>query len=738
MSQSSRTRVAVVGAGFIADFHLEILRATPGVELVAVCDRVKHRAESAARRFAVARAVTSIGELAELGVRVCHLAVPPDLHGDVARECLAAGLGVFCEKPLVLSSAEARELAVIAQAKGLPLGVNHNSLFHPAFVELCTRVEAGTIGKVEHVRATLSVPLRQLDLGDVSHWMFHEPRNIVFEQAVHPLAQVHALLGRVGRLQTTLLGTRELAPGLPFHDRWLIAAQAERGTAEIHLSFGRSFTRHTLEVLASDGSFEIDLFHDTRAFETKTPWLDFWNSFLAGWRRGGALRRSAERVLLHYLRHTLGLGLRQDAFFAGMRASIRAFHAALAEGRPLPADGEAAAQVLEWCEAAVRDVAPARTRTPLPEPGPARPGEVVVLGGTGFIGRRTVARLLERELPVTVLVRRTHNLPQVLEDGARDGRIRLLRASLDDAESLVRGVSGASVVLQLATGGGARWEDFERAMVGGTRAVASACREAGARLVFVSSTAALYLGADCGYAIAEDDVAPDPEPSKRSLYARGKIAAELALEEMARETDLRVVIARPGIVLGPDAPLQHSGIGLWVRDNHCVGWGPGEHPLPLVLADDVADALAAMAAYRGDELDGQSLNLCARVPLSAHKLVLAMRERTGRDLHFHPRSLRASQVMELGKWIVKRVGGRNDAPFPSFRDLKSRALVPPFSSRTARELLGWNPVEDPDLFLARALGLPAPELEDEPDAEPLETQRPWSATPRPRSAAGGR
>ena len=148
--------------------------------------------------------------------------------------------------------------------------------------------------------------------------------------------------------------------------------------------------------------------------------------------------------------------------------------------------------------------------------------------------------------------------------------------------------------------------------------------------------------------------------------------------------------------------MQHSGIGLWVRDNHCVGWGIGDHPLPLVLADDVADALVAAARFEGDALTGRAINLCARVPLTAQEVVDELREATGRRLHFHPRSLGLSQAMEIGKWLVKKAG-RRDAPFPSYRDLKSRALAKPFSSRTARELLGWTPVEDREAFLDKAV-----------------------------------
>ncbi|MFT5287169.1 MAG: putative dehydrogenase/nucleoside-diphosphate-sugar epimerase [Planctomycetota bacterium] len=702
---SSPTRVAIVGTGFIADFHLEILRDTPDVEVVALCDPVRHRAESAAKRFNVPKVVTSIDQLVGLGIQVCHLTVPPDLHARLVRECLEADMGVFCEKPLVLTSTESKELDELARSKGLALAANHNAVFHPAFAELKERVEAGEIGKLEHVRVTLSVPLRQLDAGDYSHWMFREPRNIVFEQAVHPFSQIHSLIGKVESLNTTLLSSRELYPGQIFHERWQLAAIGEHGTAELHLAFGRSFTRNTLEVLGSDGCLEADLFHDHLAGEAKTQWLDFWNSFLAGWRRGKQLRRSARTVLTNYFRLTLGMGRREDSFFAGMRGSIQAFHKALREGATLPADGRAATEVIEWCEAAAANIQGSKMEAFVaPEPGEPRDGEVVVIGGTGFIGKRTIAALLAQGRNVTCVVRRFHSLPPVVVEGAKSGHIRLVRGDLDDAASITNAVRGASVVLQLATGGGARWEDFERQMIGGSSAVADACIAEDARLIFVSSTAALYLGHDCGTDLIEDTVKPDPQPAKRPLYARGKIAAEHALEELAKTKGLKLVIARPGVVLGPDTPLQHSGLGLWVRDNHCVGWGVGEHPLPLVLADDVADALTSMVVHEGDDIHGRNFNLCVRAPLSAREMVAEMRAYTKRDLHFHARPMGRSQIMEIGKWIVKKVGGRKDAEFPSWRDLKSRALVPQFSARAAREFLGWNPVEEREAFLDGALG----------------------------------
>ena len=148
--------------------------------------------------------------------------------------------------------------------------------------------------------------------------------------------------------------------------------------------------------------------------------------------------------------------------------------------------------------------------------------------------------------------------------------------------------------------------------------------------------------------------------------------------------------------------MQHSGFGLWVTDNHCVGWGRGEHKLPLVDVEDVAEGLVLAALWEGSELDGRALNLSSPPLLTASECVAELAQSTGRDLHFHPRSLALSQALELGKWIVKRIGGR-EVDLPSYRDLCARGLFGEFSCETAREVLGWRPIDDREALLERCL-----------------------------------
>jgi nucleoside-diphosphate-sugar epimerase len=305
-------------------------------------------------------------------------------------------------------------------------------------------------------------------------------------------------------------------------------------------------------------------------------------------------------------------------------------------------------------------------------------------------------------------VRRLHTLPPEIVAPAKAGRLRVLRGSLEEPEQLDQALAGAGAVIHLATGGGDTWQQVQRAMVAGSLWIAEACRRHGIRrLVYVSSVAALYTGDGRGQEPLPDSIATDPRPECRPVYARGKIAAEQALLEFQRHHDIGLVIARPGVVLGAGTPMQHSGLGLWVRDNHCVGWGSGRHPLPVVLVEDVARALVLAALHEGRALSGQALNLCANPGLCARDIVRELARCTGRRIEFHPRPLLLSQAMEIGKWLVKKAGRRKGVPWPSYRDLKARSLKARLACNLARETLGWKPVEDRETFLDRGVRIHA-------------------------------
>lgn len=717
---ANATQVAVVGAGFIADFHLQVLKGLPGVVVVAVVDVDRGRAQALARKHGIARVHGSIAELVAAGKPdVAHALVPPQRHVEVASELLEAGIGVFLEKPIATSRADALRLLQLAESLRLPLAVNHNATFHPAFAAAKRRVAARELGQLDHVFGCLSVPLRQLHTRDFSHFMFRTPRNIIFEQATHPFSQLIDLLGPVRSVTAVPGGRRELAPGIVFYDTWQLALTHERGTASLFLSFGRDFAESFVRLLGQDGSLHVDLLRGHVTQQRKTPWPDFWDQLGNAQRNARALLGQGVRGAADYVLSTLKLKGRSDLFYVGMRDAIAAFHAGLRGGPAYPCDARQGLAVVEACElaaAAVPDVEPpslgtagsgatASSAASVPSASASASGAtardaVLVTGANGFIGRHVVARLLRDGQRVHALVRK----PAFVPDALRDPRVTLIAGDVTDAAAIERAAADCAAVIHLATGGGETWADFAKTMVGGAREVAAASRRAGVkRLVYTSSIAAYDLSQ--GSATPVTEATPlDAHPERRSLYARGKIAAEAALQEAARADELELVIARPGFVVGADGAPQHSGVGFWARDSQVFGWGGGRLPLPFVLVDDVADALVEMA--RRPEAAGRSYNLVGDVLLTAREWVEQLRATLGRDFTFHPQAIASWFAEEWFKYAVKKAIRKPGAEAPSYVDFATRAAARRFDNEQPKRELGWRPEAVRSAFLARALPPP--------------------------------
>src|SRR5262249_12368134 len=114
-------RIAVVGVGHLGRHHARILSALPGVELTAVVDIHRARAEE----IAAAHGTKPLCDYRDvLGhVDAVTIAVPTALHAEIGCACLEAGVAALVEKPLARTLAEADALIAAAARKGLTLAV---------------------------------------------------------------------------------------------------------------------------------------------------------------------------------------------------------------------------------------------------------------------------------------------------------------------------------------------------------------------------------------------------------------------------------------------------------------------------------------------------------------------------------------------------------------------------------------------------------------------------------------
>jgi nucleoside-diphosphate-sugar epimerase len=197
----------------------------------------------------------------------------------------------------------------------------------------------------------------------------------------------------------------------------------------------------------------------------------------------------------------------------------------------------------------------------------------------------------------------------------------------------------------------------------------------------------------------------DPRAEERADYTRAKaLCDDMLLGLHAREA-LPVVILRPGLVVGEGSAPLHAGLGFTNNEQHVIGWNDGRNPLPFVLVGDVAEAI--LLACQAEGVEGRCYNLVGDVRPSARAYVADLAAAMRRPLRFHPKRATGLWVEDLGKWLIKRAGGRS-VPLPSRRDLLSRGLTATFDCSDAKRDLGWQPVADPAEFARQAIAVHAP------------------------------
>ena len=162
-------RVAVIGVGHLGRHHARLLGAMDGVRLTAVVDTVTERAEAAAEATG-ARALTDYRELFD-AIDAVTVAVPTELHRDVAMPFLERGIAVLVEKPMARSIADADALIEGARVSGATLAVGHTERYNPAVAAVLPLISKPRFIEVHRLGA---FPDRSLDIDVVFDLMIHD------------------------------------------------------------------------------------------------------------------------------------------------------------------------------------------------------------------------------------------------------------------------------------------------------------------------------------------------------------------------------------------------------------------------------------------------------------------------------------------------------------------------------------------------------------------------------------
>ena len=196
-----KIRGAVIGCGFIAEYHLRAWQRIPEVEITALVDPVRDNAENRRAQFApAARLYGSINDaLAREALDFVDILSPPQMHAEQSMRAKAAGLHVICQKPLCDNLPDARDL-VSAFADGSQLlCVHENHVYRPWFRRILSKHREGFFGSIRRLR------LEQNDPTSPPQQLNREAeRGVLLQYGTHLIDMARQLLGLPDRISAEL------------------------------------------------------------------------------------------------------------------------------------------------------------------------------------------------------------------------------------------------------------------------------------------------------------------------------------------------------------------------------------------------------------------------------------------------------------------------------------------------------------------------------------------------------
>ena len=210
--------------------------------------------------------------------------------------------------------------------------------------------------------------------------------------------------------------------------------------------------------------------------------------------------------------------------------------------------------------------------------------KIVLTGATGFLGRHVTQVLVSnKEVQLSVAVRRSIAIPNVtvVKVPDVDGTTDWLGA-LTGQQVVIHAAARAHVLEEMEVD---PLEEYRRVNVAGTINLArQAAADGVKRFIFISSIG--VNGVVHSKPFTEDDV-----PNPAELYAQSKWEAEQGLWEIQRETGIELVIIRPPLVYGPNAPGNFGSLMRWVDKGVPLPLGSINNHRSLVALDNLVDLI---------------------------------------------------------------------------------------------------------------------------------------------------
>jgi len=309
------------------------------------------------------------------------------------------------------------------------------------------------------------------------------------------------------------------------------------------------------------------------------------------------------------------------------------------------------------------------------------PVPVLITGANGFVGRALCAEAARLGFPVRGVTRHPCSLPRGIEGVALGDASAQTdwRFSLDRIQVVVHLAARAHVMRDRSRN---PVDEFRRVNVDSTLNLARQAADAGIkRFVFVSSIGVNGLETAVGRSFSEKDL-----PQPHNAYAVSKWEAEQGLLGIAAESSMELVIIRPPLVYGPNAPGNFGLLMRWLQRGIPLPLGSIHNRRSLVALENLVDLIVTCLTHPAAA--NQTFLVSDGEDVSTSELLRRMGRAMGRPARLIPVP---ASWLKLAAAIV----GKPDVAQRLCGSLQ-------VDIEKTRRLLGWTPLISLDEGLRRA------------------------------------
>ncbi len=614
ISTAPGLRIAIVGSGQMARHHARAIpRTDAGARVVAFADPDPRAQQDFLRAFPGVAAHASLSALlANEAVDVVHICAPPATHESLAAEALEANCHVYVEKPFAETVVGAKRILSLAERRGRSVCAGHQLLFEAPARRALELLPA--LGEILHVESFFAFRPARTGAGGRRPL---RPDLQLLDVLPHPVYSLLHLLETAHRQGETQLVSCELGP------RGTLHGFLRRGnlSASLVVTLDGRPVESYLRIVGTNGSLHADFVRGT-VQHLVGPGSSMIDKTLNPYRQARQLVFGTTRSL--FLRVA-----RRQVSYPGLVEIFDAFYRSIQQRAEAPVSADNIVSTVSVCERvaeALRSSALATRSVPDPS---AR--QVLVTGGTGFLGAELVRVLAQRKLGVRVLARR-EPAPWDRVEG-----VEYLAGDLGEAIP-DRAVAGIDTLVHLAAETAGSFDEHQRNSIDATERILRRAAEAGVkRVIHVSSLAVHGSGSDASG--IRESTALESDARARGPYVWGKVESERLAVRLGDELDLEIKIVRPGAIIDRRAFDPPGRLGRRIG-NLFVAVGAPSDRLGTVERDFAASSLAWIVEHFDEAPDTLNL-LTPDLPEKRELVATLRRSNPGLRVIWLPRPLLA-------------------------------------------------------------------------------------------------